>query len=1264
MSTDKLLIMNQNITAYSAFFLCATLVSFFVALLAWQRKSVKAAKELTMLMVAAGIWSFFIIFETSSGIESDKIFWAKLGYLGAVTTPLFYFLFVLRFTGKDKYLTIKNIVLLSVIPAITFTLAITNEFHKLIWSGFSSISEETNMMEFYHGPAFWLGYFGYNYLLLLLSSIFLFHFIIHQTKTFLVQGVLILIAVLFPWLASLIYISGLNPLPGLDLVPGSITLSGILYAYAILYRRFLDLAPVARDILVESITDGILALDAQNRIQDINDAALSFLKLQGENVIGLPIKSLTDKSPALINAITSQEQINEIEVKVGEVNKSLTITRQEIRNHPGSQLIILHDITEQRLFQTELENSEKRYRELTEFLSEMICELDTNGKLTYVNQFALDKFGYSYNEVFNPSFNFLDIFAPQDKLQAGQNIKRLLTEGGRLSNEYTAIRKNGEKFPVIVYSAPIFKENLITGIRGVMMDITEHKNNELEISRNLRQQEILSSISLNYNSLQDFEQKTIETLRIIGEHTQVSRVYIFEDSADGLFTSNTFEWCNTDITPQINKLQNIPYSSFPSWKPILQEKGIIYSENILELPQDIVAILEPQKIKSIIVLPLCLENKFFGFIGFDECTCTREWTKSEIELLRTIANVLSNAYLRNTINNELINSVNENKGIIRSIPDQIVRISDEGKIVATLSHQNNGLFRNYEPGKKDSIDKLFDEDLGRSFLSAIKECLAEGSFKFDFTSLNWDNLEYYEARFSKLKENEVLAIIRNVTEAKEKEKELQIAKNKAEEASRAKSEFLANISHEIRTPMNAILGFSEYLHDNVTDDQHKSYLHTILSSGRNLLALINDILDLSRIESGKMNIEMEPMKCSVLIHEIRQVLKQKIEAKNLAFNISIDHSVPEYIYMDEVRFYQILFNIIGNAVKFTPKGYIHVSVYATQTTSNDLINLIVSIEDTGIGIKEDQQEKIFTAFTQQSGQSNRYFEGTGLGLAIVSGLLKKLNGEISIKSMVGKGSTFTITLKDVKVAEVVEKATDTSESHHNFILEPCKIMIVDDVEFNIRVLKRIIDYENLTFIEAKSGEEALDVLLTEEPDIIFMDIRMPGLNGYDVTEIIRNNEKFKSTPIIAFTASTMNDEIDRIDNIFDAFLQKPVFKKDVIAVLKKFLPYKYKTAEKPQAEENPEISVECLDNLPLIVQDLEDQFMPEWKLVKNDLIIFDIENFNNRLSDFAANNSCGLLSQYCRELNQGIQSFDIELIEKKLNEFEELIAKLKSISGQ
>jgi len=257
----------QYLTLYALFFLATSLVSFFVTFLAWQRRSEKSAKELAKLMFLAGIWSLLILFETNSTTMTDKIFWAKFAYIGALSTPIFYLIFALRFTGKDKFISLRNILLLFIVPVIVLALTFTNEKHKLIWTGFSAITTETNMMEYYHGVGFWIGYASYTYILFVIATVFLFSFIFKNTKTLRLQGLIVIVGGLLPWTASIFYLSGNNPVPGLDLVPVSIILSGILFAYAILYMNLLNLAPIARRTLVETLSDGILALDRQNRIQ-------------------------------------------------------------------------------------------------------------------------------------------------------------------------------------------------------------------------------------------------------------------------------------------------------------------------------------------------------------------------------------------------------------------------------------------------------------------------------------------------------------------------------------------------------------------------------------------------------------------------------------------------------------------------------------------------------------------------------------------------------------------------------------------------------------------------------------------------------------------------------------------------------------------------------------------------------------------------------------------------------------------------------------
>lgn len=356
--------MNYIITIYTVFFLATTLISFFVAFLAWQRKSVKGAKELTLLMVGAGIWTFWVMFETAATTIQDKVFWSGLEYIGAVSTPVFYLIFVLRFTGKDKFISFKYILLLFIIPVITLLLAITNEKHDLIWSGFSAISEKTNIMEYSHGIGYWIGHVAYNYFVFILASIYLFSFVISHVKIFRMQGLLVFIAGLCPWIASVIYLSGINFVPGLNITPASIILTGSLFAFAILYFNFLDLVPVARKILVETLPYGILVLDSQNRIQDINGTALSFLGIPNKNIIGFPAESSGSSFTKLLKAAIDTEPIDELTIKSDNEIKTYSILKYAIEKLPGNRLIVIHNISERKLAEAEVKHKNDELQKL------------------------------------------------------------------------------------------------------------------------------------------------------------------------------------------------------------------------------------------------------------------------------------------------------------------------------------------------------------------------------------------------------------------------------------------------------------------------------------------------------------------------------------------------------------------------------------------------------------------------------------------------------------------------------------------------------------------------------------------------------------------------------------------------------------------------------------------------------------------------------------------------------------------------------------
>jgi len=351
------------ITIYTIFFLATTLISFFVAFFAWQRKSVKGAKELTLLMIVAGIWTFCVMFETAATTIQGKAFWSGIEYIGAVSTPVLYLIFVLRFTNKEKFITPKYILLLFIIPVITLLLAITNEKHHLIWAGFSSISEKTNIMEYYHGIGFWIGHMAYNYFLFLLASIYLFSFIFNQVKIFQMQGLLVFVAGLCPWIASVFYLTGINVVPGLNITPASIILTGSLFAFAIYYTHILDLVPVARKVLVDTLPNGILVLDNKNRIQDINEVALSFLGIRNKNIIGFPAES-SGASSELLKAVLDSESIDQITIHSDIELKIFSILKYAIENTQGSRLVVIHNITDLKLAEAEVKHKNDELQKL------------------------------------------------------------------------------------------------------------------------------------------------------------------------------------------------------------------------------------------------------------------------------------------------------------------------------------------------------------------------------------------------------------------------------------------------------------------------------------------------------------------------------------------------------------------------------------------------------------------------------------------------------------------------------------------------------------------------------------------------------------------------------------------------------------------------------------------------------------------------------------------------------------------------------------
>ncbi|MGZ4097914.1 MAG: ATP-binding protein, partial [Bacteroidia bacterium] len=389
---------------------------------------------------------------------------------------------------------------------------------------------------------------------------------------------------------------------------------------------------------------------------------------------------------------------------------------------------------------------------------------------------------------------------------------------------------------------------------------------------------------------------------------------------------------------------------------------------------------------------------------------------------------------------------------------------------------------------------------------------------------------------TELTEAKVFAELATAT-AEEAKSKAESATRIAEDAVKAKQQFLSNMSHEIRTPMNAIIGFTKVVLRTDLSLKQKEYLDAIKMSGDALIVLINDILDLAKVDAGKMTFVQTPFKMSLSISAMLHLFETKIQEKNLKLVKEYDTRIPEMLVGDPVRLHQIILNLVSNAVKFTSKGKITVSVKLLED-SEEKSTIEFAVSDTGIGIEENKIKKIFETFQQASSTTSRLYGGTGLGLAIVKQLVEAQGGIISVKSNLDVGSTFSFTLTFLKTNDLAQLEKDIA------ILDTetknINILVVEDIPLNQLLMRTLLDDSGFGCDIASNGKIAIERLAVNTYDIILMDLQMPEMNGFETTEYIRNKLQ-SQIPIIALTADVTTVDLEKCRSVgMNDYIAKPV----------------------------------------------------------------------------------------------------------------------------
>ena len=990
-----------------------------------------------------------------------------------------------------------------------------------------------------------------------------------------------------------------------------------------------------------------------------------------ENVLITPIFDKTGNITNYLGVKQDITQRKEAENEIRDLNANLEKRISERTDQlTAMNNNLIREIEERKQIEDALMVKTQELENFFTVTLDLLCIADSSGKFIKVNKAWEHTLGYSVEELQRKSFR--DFIHPDD-VEASNLAIQQLSEQKPVFNFTNRYRNREGNYRFIEWRSAPFGNMIYSAAR----DVTEQKRAyefELEL--------LQLSTQLTGIGVSEIEHSINLALSKIGSFLDVDRSYIFEMDFENDTMSNTYEWCKEGISSEKENLQKIPNSQLPNWVECITRNEDILIPSVADLPpdwQNIREMLEPQGIRSLVVIPILINNKPHGFLGLDVVTESRDFKTSEINTLKIWSSMIA-GLINKQRNEKLLEQTRQNyETFFNTIDDFLFVLDKKGSIIHTNSTAWNRLGFSQEeligrhiltlrPPERQTEAKIVLKEIlngkteqcsiplitktgeqipietrvkpgfwdGQPILFAVSKDisqikLSEQKFSTAFQSNSammaisyFDEGTYVDVNneFSEVlgypreeligKSNKLLGLfidqdlhselldyVRNnipvrkfeirmrtksggiktgllsadsifigdkrclltvtmdISERKKAEEEILKARMEAEQANMAKSEFLSRMSHELRTPMNSILGFSQLLQmSDLTPGQNKGVNH-IMHSGKHLLDLINEVLDISRIESGRLSLSLEPVQLAGLIGDMTGTMAPL--ARDYRVKIIAENSPDDALFVraDRQRLKQVLLNLITNAVKYNKQdGTVTIKTKVLEQESSGLSYHRISVADTGTGIQPEDIGKLFKPF-ERIGAEKTAIEGSGLGLAVVKKLMDAMGGKVGVESTRGIGTTFWI---DLPTAESQFDKLDKS----GILKEPLmatekmsgKVLYIEDNLSNIELVDQILSSQrpDIRLLFDTHGNNALPLAIEHRPNLILLDLNLPDIHGNEVFAMLQENELTKDIPVVVISADAMPHQLEKLllAGVKD-YLTKPLDIKVFLKIVDEFL---------------------------------------------------------------------------------------------------------------